>query len=103
MKDRAWIVELDQDSYILFSRSSTHPIIYAITLVTTRRGRAHAVRTYDNAHRADEHHVHRYIGQRKQPPTMTHGPVNEAMARADRDIRGNWRSYIRQWEETIDR
>lgn len=101
MKDRLWECPLDGKTRILVARSSAHPVAYAITLVTVHEGRDYAVRTYDNAHAANEHHVHRYIENRKQPPTVTTGGVNEAMARAMADLKANWRDYIRDWKDTL--
>lgn len=101
MKDRRRTDDLDDLNQIVITRSSAHPVTYAITLVTTWKGRRYAVRTFDNAHIADEHHEHVYIGEAKQPPTITRGEVNEAMHRAIEKIEGNWRSYVDEWRRTI--
>lgn len=83
-------------------RSSAHPMTYAITLVTTWRGKRHAVRTFDNAHMAYEHHEHRYIGVEKQCPDMTTGDANEAMHRAISNIKRHWRDYVAEWKGTVE-
>lgn len=101
MKDRDWVRPLDSRTRILVTRSSAHPVTYAITLVTEHDGRERAVRTYDNAHAVDEHHVHRYIGDQKQPPTVTTGDVNGAMADAMADLMTNWRRYVEEWKDTL--
>jgi hypothetical protein len=101
VKDRNWDRPLDSRTRILVTRSSTYPITYAITLVTEHAGREHAVRTYDNAHAVDEHHAHRYIGDQKQPPTVTTGDVNDAMADAMKDLMNNWRRYVEDWKGTL--
>ena len=101
MRDRLRVESLDDTNHIVITRSSTHPVSYAITLVTTWRGRDYAVRTFDNAHTADEHHEHRYIGPDKQPPTVESGPVNEAMVRALDRIQRNWRAYVEEWKRTV--
>lgn len=102
MKDRGWTVRLDDDNHIVVARSSAHPVTYAITLVTTRDGRWYAVRTFDNSHRADEHHEHRYIGEIKQPPTIEVGNVNAAMHDAMKKIHRNWRRYVWEWMRTVE-
>lgn len=81
-------------------RSSTHPVEYAIVLVVSREGRWHTVRTFDNAHGPEEHHEHHYVGAEKQPPTVTHGPVNEAMHAAIATLRRSWADIVRNWEKT---
>lgn len=101
MKDRGWVRPLDSRTRILVTRSSAYPISYAITLVTEHDGEECAVRTYDNAHAADEHHMHRYIGGQKQPPTVMTGDINEAMADAMGDLMRNWRCYVEDWKATL--
>jgi hypothetical protein len=101
VKDRRWDRPLDSASRILVTRSSALPITYAITLVTIHDGKEHAVRTYDNAHAVDEHHAHRYIGDQKQPPTVTAGDVNEAMTIAMADLLTNWRRYVEEWKREL--
>jgi hypothetical protein len=101
VKDRSWYRTLDDRTRILVTRSSALPIIYAITLVTVHDEAERAVRTYDNAHAVDEHHVHRYIGDQKQPPAVTTGDVNKAMAEAMGDLLTNWRRYVEEWKDTL--
>ena len=101
MKDRSWYRRLDDRTRILVTRSSALPITYAIMLVTVHDETEHAVRTYDNAHAVDEHHAHRYIGDRKQPPIVTTGDVNKAMADAMADLLTNWRRYVEEWKGTL--
>lgn len=101
MKDRHRTEQLDDLNRIVITRSSAHPVTYAVTLVTAWRGHWYAVRTFDNSHIADEHHEHRYIGTEKQPPATEKGPVNEAMFRAIEKIKSDWRRYVEEWKETI--
>jgi hypothetical protein len=82
----------------VIERTSTHPVEYAIVLVARRDGRWHTVRTFDNAHDPQEHHEHRYIGSEKQPPIVTHGPVNEAMHAAELRVLDGWRDIVDEWD-----
>jgi hypothetical protein len=97
-KDRRWRRRLARDVRILIERTSTHPVEYAIILVARRDGRWHAVRTFDNAHDPQEHHEHRYVGSEKQPPIVTHGPVNEAMHAAELKLLDGWRDIVDEWD-----
>jgi hypothetical protein len=81
-------------------RSSTHPVEYVIVLLVRREGRWHTVRTFDNAHAPEEHHEHRYVGADKQPPTVTYGPVNEAMHGAILTLERSWPDIVGSWEST---
>jgi hypothetical protein len=85
---------------IVIERTSSHPVEYAVMLIVRRGGHWHTVRTFDNAHDPQEHHEHRYIGFEKQPPTVTHGPVNEAMYVAELKLLDGWRDIVEEWEHT---
>ncbi len=99
MKDREHVLLLDFDVRVLVRRSSRHPPEYAIVLMALRNGRWRTVRTYDNAHRVEEHHEHRYAGDTKLPPSITHGPVNKAMSAAESAILDGWRTMVDEWEQ----
>jgi hypothetical protein len=43
---------------------------------------------------------HCHIGSEKQPPTVMHGPVNEAMRAAELKLLGGWRDIVDEWERT---
>jgi hypothetical protein len=102
MKDRQRELLLDDGkSRIVIRRSSSHPVEYAIVLVHEYDGADRTVRSYDNAHAVDEHHEHRYIRTEKQPPTITDGTVNDAMASALRRLRQHWRAYVDEWKGTV--
>ncbi len=101
MKDRVRDQLLDDETWIAIARSSAHPVAYAITLVAWHAGRAWSVRTYDNAHAFDEHHVHSYIRDQKQPPSVMIASVNEGMARAMSELLTHWRSYVEEWKRTF--
>ena len=98
-KDRVRSLFLAPDVQIRVERSSAHPVEYAIILIVYRDGRWCPVRTFDNAHSREEHHEHRYVGAEKQPPTVTHGPVNEAMHAAEEALLANWGAIVREWEQ----
>lgn len=85
---------------MVIERSSAHPVAYAILLLVERDGRWHTVRTFDNAHAAEEHHQHRYIGPAKQAPIVTYGPVNQAMHTAEVKLLGSWGDIVDSWEST---
>jgi hypothetical protein len=88
------------DVQIVVERSSAHPVRYAIMLLALRDGAWHTVRTFDNAHDAEEHHEHRYVGSEKQPPAVTHGPVNDAMHTAELNLLRCWSDIVHEWENT---
>jgi hypothetical protein len=85
---------------IRITRSSTHPVQYAVVLLARREGRWHTVLVFDNAHDPEEHHEHRYLGDDKQPPTVSRGPVNEALHAAIVTCRRAWADIVRAWETT---
>jgi hypothetical protein len=99
-KDRRWELAPAPNVRIIVTRSSSHPVEYAITLVILRDGVWHTMRSFDNAHHPTEYHEHRYIGAEKQDPIITHGPVNDAMHAAEVKLRGNWSDIVRSWERT---
>lgn len=101
MKDRRRRRRLARDVRIVIERTSSYPIEYAIMLVVRRAGRWHTVRTFDNAHDSQEHHEHRYVGPEKQPPSITRGPVNEAMHAAELKLLDGWRDIVDEWERTL--
>jgi hypothetical protein len=99
-KDRTRERFVAPDVSIIIERSSEHPVQYAIILRVLRDGRWHAVRTFDNAHAPKEHHEHPYVGSEKQPPTVTHGPINEAMRAAEVKLMDRWGDIVYEWERT---
>jgi hypothetical protein len=56
------------------------------------------VRTFDNAHDPSEHHEHVYVGQEKQSPIVTYGPVNDAMYAAELKLLRDWRDIVDGWD-----
>lgn len=48
----------------------------------------------------EEHHEHHYIGDEKQPPIVTYGPVNAAMSTALNRIVRSWQSMAERWDES---
>lgn len=98
-KDREAVFALTQYARLRYRRSSTLPIEYSITLEALRDGRWWTVRTFDNAHDAEEHHEHAYQGATKLPPQVTHGPVNEAMSAALLKLRETWPETVLEWDQ----
>lgn len=99
-KDRTRVRRVAHDVRIVVRRSSSHPVEYAIVLLTERDGTWHTVRTFDNAHASHEHHEHRYVGSNKQPPIVTYGPTNDAMHAAEVKLLTGWSDIVRSWEST---
>lgn len=97
-KDRRRRRFVARDVQIVTERTSAHPVEYAVVLLVLRDGRWQTVRTFDNAHDPTEHHEHRYVGDEKQPPAVTHGPVNEAMHAAEVKLLGAWSDIVHEWE-----
>jgi hypothetical protein len=99
-KDRQRRYVFASDVLVVVERSSTHPVEYVFVLLVQRDGKWHTVRTFDNAHSPEEHHEHRYVGTEKQPPVLTHGPVNEAMHAVEIKLARSWGDIVRSWERT---
>lgn len=97
-KDRRRRRFLTADVQIVTERSSAHPVRYAIMLLVLREGSWRTVRAFDISHAHTEHHEHRYLGPEKQPPSVTHGPVNAAMHAAEVRLLRGWRDIVEEWE-----
>jgi hypothetical protein len=97
-KDRTRRRFLASDVQLVVERSSDHPIEDAIVLLVLRDGRWRTVRTFDNTHGPSEHHEHTYVGPEKQSPTVTHGPVNDAMYAAELKLLRDWRDIVHGWD-----
>ena len=100
MKDREREYPLAPDVSVRITRSSVHPVDYAIVLVVLRDGEWKTVRTFDNAHDSEEHHEHAYVGDEKQTPVITRGSVNDAMSAALLKLRDEWADIVNEWEQT---
>lgn len=70
-------------------------------LLVEHDGAWHTVRTFDNAHSAEEHHEHRYVGSEKQDPIITHGSLNEAMSAAEIKLLESWSDIVRSWKASL--
>ena len=97
IKDRERRFFLADDVTMVYTRTSGHPIEYAIMLIAHRDGNWRTVCTFDNAHAVDEH---RYRGDTKQDPIITCGPVNDAMTAALVKLREQWADLVAEWERT---
>jgi hypothetical protein len=98
IKDRETIWELADEVFVFYRRSSSHPVEYAITLQLARDGVWHTICLFDNSHGVEEHHEHRYVGSCKQPPAITTGDVNVAMAAALNKLFTHWSQIRDAWE-----
>jgi hypothetical protein len=78
------------------------PYTYAVTVEVREEGAWETVRLWDNADDVHEHHVHEYTRHEgKQRPTIrSFDSVNEAMAAAIAEARGNTAEIVRQWQES---
>jgi hypothetical protein len=103
VKDRRLVLALEPGrAEILYLRSSTHPVLYAIVLRVDRGDGWQAVVSIDNSHEGrsgvDPHHLHRYADGQKQAPEPLPFPVtgtNDAMAQAIAWIADNWEDLAR--------
>ena len=97
----------DQDDNgirVRFRRSEPPPpYTYAITVEAEgREGIWTTVRLWDNADDAHEHHVHEYTQQegKRKPVIRMFDSINEAMAAAIAEARGDTAEIVRQWRES---
>jgi hypothetical protein len=98
IKDRETAWELAHDVFAFYRRSSVHPVEYAIRLEVLRDDAWCTIHLFDNAHAVEEHHEHRYVGSCKQPPVITDGDVNIAMAVAMKKLLTRWTEILDAWE-----
>lgn len=81
---------------IVYRRSSSHPVVYAIMLRVRTGDEMLTVASIDNSHDrsgVDTHHLHRYIRNRKQPPEplpFSVADTNDAMHKAIEWLADNW-------------
>jgi hypothetical protein len=101
-KDRGVILPLVfGQAEILYLRSSTHPVKYAIVLRINRDGEWKTAVVVDNSHEGrpdvDANHMHRYLDDQKQPPEPLPFPAvdaNEAMFKAIDWMTDNWEDFL---------
>ena len=86
---------------IVFRRSSTYPIEYALLLQLKTPAGWKTQIVADNAHErehVDEHHFHRYIGGEKQDPEPLPFSVdgtNDAMGKIVQWFKDDWKELIK--------
>jgi hypothetical protein len=102
---REVVYETDDPSIrIRWRRSEAPPpYTYAVTVeFEEKKGVWTTVRLWDNADDVYEHHVHEYTpDEGKQSPVIRpFDSVNEAMAVAIAEGRGNAAEIVRQWQES---
>jgi len=79
------------------------PYTYAITVEAEETtGHWTTVRLWDNADDVHEHHVHEYTraGGKQKPMIRRFDSINEAIAAAVTEARGNATEIVRQWERS---
>lgn len=97
---REVFVDLDPDVRIRYGRSERLPISYAIMLEAQIDGHWTAIRLWDNAHDADEHHEHEYTATegKLDPAVRPFGTVNQAMAAAMTQAAEDWPTILENWK-----
>lgn len=98
-KDRTIHIPVAAGVEVVYYRSSTHPIEYAITLRIVHEGTWHTIFLVDNAHSPEEHHAHPYIGDCKQSPFVFGGDTNTVMNDAINILGTCWRTFFDAWIE----
>jgi hypothetical protein len=78
------------------------PYTYAVTVEAKVDGVWETVRLWDNADDVHEHHVHEYTrnGGKQKPMIREFNSVNEALAVAIAEARGNTIEIVRQWRRS---
>jgi hypothetical protein len=74
--------------------------LYSVTLEIRQGQEWSTVRSWDNSHERNEHHLHRYTktGGRKDPELLVHPSIRIAMARAIADAAQSWEAILQSWE-----
>jgi hypothetical protein len=77
------------------------PYTYAVTVEAKEEGVWQTVRLWDNADDVQEHHVHEYTREegKQKPMIRKFDSINEAMAVAITEARGDAAKIVRQWRE----
>jgi hypothetical protein len=73
---------------------------YSVTLEVLQGRDWNTVRSWDNSHDRNEHHLHRYTnaGGREDPELLAHSSIQLAMAHAIADAAQGWEAILRSWE-----
>ncbi|MDQ2676380.1 MAG: hypothetical protein M3Y34_06180 [Actinomycetota bacterium] len=103
-KYREIIFPMTEDVQILYMRSSARPVEYVVMLQMRDGDGWKTVLSVDNSHEAerrdtsvDDHHCHRYIGDKKRSPEPLPFAVvdtNDAMAKAIQWFADDWEALI---------
>ncbi len=96
---REVFIDINPVVRIRYGRSELIPIRYAIVLETHVDGAWTAIRLWDNAHYAEEHHEHEYTrGSGKHDPVVRRFmSINEAMADAMKRAAQDWPAILESW------
>ena len=78
------------------------PYTYAVIVEAKEEGVWETVRLWDNADDVHEHHVHEYTRDegKQKPMIRDFNSINEAMAVALTEARGNATEIVRQWRQS---
>lgn len=73
--------------------------LYSVTLEVREDDKWRTIRSWDNSHKRNEHHLHRYsIEGRKDPEILIRSSIQAAMAQAIADAAQTWEAILRTWE-----
>jgi hypothetical protein len=100
---RESLSEVTADIRVRYRRSEPPPpYTYAVTVEVEEEGRWVTVRLWDNADDVHEHHVHEYTRQegKQKPMIRKFESVNEAMAVANAEARGNAGEIVGNWRRS---
>jgi hypothetical protein len=101
--DREIVIKSEPGVRVRYRRSEPPPpYTYAITVEVEENGGWQTVRLWDNADDVNEHHMHKYTRRegKQRPVILSFESVNEAMATAFAEARGNTAEIVRQWRES---
>ena len=73
---------------------------YSVTLEIRQGAEWSTIRSWDNSHDRNEHHLHRHTRAegRDEPELLTHPSIQVAMAHAIADTTQSWEAILRSWE-----
>jgi hypothetical protein len=73
---------------------------YSVTLEIRQGLQWSTIRSWDNSHDRNEHHLHRHTRAkgREEPELLAHPSIQVAMTHAIADAAQSWEAILRSWE-----
>jgi hypothetical protein len=73
---------------------------YSVTLEIRQDQGWNTIRSWDNSHDRNEHHLHRHTRAhgREDPELLAHPSIQVAMTHAIADATQSWEAILRSWE-----